>query len=113
MSSIVENDTGKTPFKRLIVNNAQGRKVQCTAWREHKDVFNEIDQLNMVVHLMFMQAVTPKNPQWNSGNINLELIAKGAASVEIFGLYQNPNDTDLQTHEISIADSKPHWRSHW
>lgn len=101
---IVENEAGKTPFKRVLLKNGSGRCVQITAWRDLKDMLARIEQVNLVLYFKALLATYPKQPVYNSGNINLEFLVKRNTEVDIWGVYVNPQDQDLLPKSIRIQE---------
>lgn len=102
MNSSMEG--AKNRFKKIVVNNGDGRRVQVIAWGQLTTKLNDIDKDGTVVHITSVVASAPKDAKFNSGNVAYELLIKSNSRVNILGMFQDDGIPELAINRIKLAE---------
>lgn len=97
-------DSARVQFKKIIVNNGDGRKIQVVGWGEQKTKLLPIDQDGLVVHLTSLTSSIPKDQKYNAGNVPFELLIKPNSKIHILGTFGAKGIPELTINNIEIKD---------
>lgn len=95
---------------QFSLNNDNGKRVQVISWNDEiKRVLPHV-KLNHIIQLDNIQARPPKNPSYNNGNVNYELVIRPNTIIKNMGIHvpKNTLNEPTLTELTDIANTTDH-----